>query len=71
MFYFIHKSRILTTVMQVGSLEPVYDIYSHKYLCTVVQCEKICFLLHAYKFRMTRMYVEKKWIDMHGNKKSD
>jgi hypothetical protein len=25
MLYLVHKIRILTTVMQVGSLEPVYD----------------------------------------------
>jgi hypothetical protein len=29
------------------------------------------FLLYVYKFRMTIMCVERKWIDMHGNKKSD
>jgi hypothetical protein len=28
----------------------------------------ICFLLHAHKFRMTGMCVERKWIDMHGKK---
>jgi hypothetical protein len=32
---------------------------------------KICFLLHAHRFRMVRMCVERKWIDMHENKKSD
>jgi hypothetical protein len=27
MLYFVHKNRISTTAMQLGSLEPVYDIY--------------------------------------------
>ena len=31
---------------------------------------KNCFLLHAHKFRMTGICDERKWIDMHGNKKS-
>jgi hypothetical protein len=42
------------------------DIYVLQY-----NTKKICFLLHVHKFRMTRMCVENKWIDMHGNKKSD
>jgi hypothetical protein len=37
----------------------------------VVHREKICFLLYVHKFRMTRMCVKRKWIGMHGNKKSD
>jgi hypothetical protein len=40
-----------------------------RYLCSVVHCIKICFLLYAHKFRVTRMCVERKWIDMHANKK--
>jgi hypothetical protein len=32
MFGFLHKYRIAPTVMQLGSLEPVYDIYLYK-LC--------------------------------------
>jgi hypothetical protein len=31
--------------------------------------QKISFLLHVYKFRMTRMCLKRKWIDMHENKK--
>jgi hypothetical protein len=27
MFYFVHKNRISTTAIQLGSLELVYDIY--------------------------------------------
>jgi hypothetical protein len=27
MFYFVHKYMISPTTMQLGSLEPVYDIY--------------------------------------------
>jgi hypothetical protein len=42
-----------------------------RYLCNTVSHIKISFLLHVHKFRMTRMSVERKWIDMHGNKKSD
>jgi hypothetical protein len=38
--------------------------YGH--LCNVLRCVKICLLFHAHKFRMTRMCVEIKWIDMHG-----
>jgi hypothetical protein len=30
------------------------------YLCNSVQYVKICFLLHAHKFRMIRMYDERK-----------
>jgi hypothetical protein len=32
---------------------------------------KISFVLHVHKFRMARICDERKWIDMHGNKKSD
>jgi hypothetical protein len=28
-------------------------------------------MLHAHKFKMARMCVERKWIGIHGNKKSD
>jgi hypothetical protein len=41
------------------------------YIWIVVHRVKNCFLLHAHKFRMTRMCFERKWIDMHENKKSD
>jgi hypothetical protein len=41
------------------------DIYA--VWCTVYI---IYFLLHAHKFRMTRMCVERKWIDMHGKTKN-
>jgi hypothetical protein len=40
------------------------------YLCNSVYCVKICFLLHAHKFRMAKMCNEKKWIGMHVNKNS-
>jgi hypothetical protein len=32
MLYFFHKYRIALTVMQLGSIEQVYDIYLYK-LC--------------------------------------
>jgi hypothetical protein len=32
MLYFVHKYRIAPTIMQLDSLEPVYDIYLYK-LC--------------------------------------
>jgi hypothetical protein len=38
----------------------IKDIYAMRY--TVY---KICLLLHAHKFRMTRMCVERKCIDVH------
>jgi hypothetical protein len=41
-----------------------------RYLCNLVHYVKICFLLHAHKFRMTEMCDEKKLIEMYGNKKS-
>jgi hypothetical protein len=31
---------------------------------------KISFLLHAHKFKIARMCVERKWIGMLGNKKN-
>jgi hypothetical protein len=34
----------------------------YRYLCSVVHRVKIYFLLHAHKFRMTRMCIERKWI---------
>jgi hypothetical protein len=40
-----------------------------RYLCNLVHCVKFCFLSHEHKFRMTRMCDERKWIDMHENKK--
>jgi hypothetical protein len=39
------------------------------YLFNLVHCVKICLLFHAYKFRITWMCDERKWIDTHGNKK--
>jgi hypothetical protein len=30
MLYFLHKYKITQTVMRLGSLEPVYDIYLYK-----------------------------------------
>jgi hypothetical protein len=30
MLYFLHKYRIVPPTMQLGSLEPVYDIYLYK-----------------------------------------
>jgi archaellum biogenesis ATPase FlaH len=72
---FLHKYRIYTTVMQLDSLELVYDNTDTnyatrcRYLCNEVRYIKICFMLHAHKFRVTRMCIERKWIDMHGNKK--
>jgi hypothetical protein len=61
MFYFLHKYRIPPTAMQLkNSLELVY-VYTDinytircRYLCNSVYCVKICFLLRAHKFRMTR-----------------
>jgi hypothetical protein len=53
-----HKSRILTTARQVGSLNRFMTYTDtnyatrYRYLCTAVQREKIYFLLHAHKFRM-------------------
>jgi hypothetical protein len=41
-----------------------------RYLCNSVHCVKICYLLHAHKIRMTKMYDEMKYISVHGNKKS-
>jgi hypothetical protein len=35
MLYFLHKYRIATTVMQLDSLEPFYDIYLYKLCYTV------------------------------------
>jgi hypothetical protein len=35
MLYFLHKYRIALTVMQLDSLEPVYDIYFYKLCYTV------------------------------------
>jgi hypothetical protein len=40
------------------------------YLCNSAHCVKICYLLHAHKIRMTKMYDERKYIGMHGKKKS-
>jgi hypothetical protein len=69
MLYFFYNNRISPTAMQLGSLEPVYDIYHtnyatrYTYLCKIHYL-KIYFLLRAQKFRMTTM-CDKKWIDMH------
>jgi hypothetical protein len=41
----------------------------YRYLCNSIHCVKIGYLLHAHKFRMTKMYDKRKWIGMHGNKK--
>ena len=71
----LHKYRIAPTAMQLGSLNQfmIYTDTSYatqcRYLCKSVHCVKICFLLHAHKFRMTGMCDERKWIGMHGNKK--
>jgi hypothetical protein len=35
MFYFLHKYRIDPTFIQLGSLQPVYDIYLYKLCYTV------------------------------------
>jgi hypothetical protein len=43
----------------------------YRYLCSVAPRKNICFLLHAHKFRMTRMCVKRKLIGMYENKKSD
>jgi hypothetical protein len=46
MFYFLYKYKIALTVMQLGSLEPGYDMtYTNydtrcRYLCNVVHCVK-------------------------------
>jgi hypothetical protein len=37
-------------------------------LCNTVRCVKHSFLLYVHKFRMTRMWVERKWIVVHGKK---
>jgi hypothetical protein len=77
MVNFVHRNRISLTAMYLGLL---YQIMTYtntnyvtwcRYLCSVVYHIKICFLLHAHKFRMVRMCVERKWIGMHGNKKFD
>jgi hypothetical protein len=39
-----------------------------KYLCNLVHCVKICFMLHEHKFRMQKMRDERKWVVMHRNK---
>jgi hypothetical protein len=41
----------------------------YRYLCILVHCIKICFLLHAHKFRMTGMCDEWKLIGIHVNNK--
>jgi hypothetical protein len=35
-FYFLHKYMIAPTVRQLGSLEPLYDIYLYTKLCYTV-----------------------------------
>jgi hypothetical protein len=35
MLYFLHNYRIPLAAMQLGSLEPVYDIYLYKLFYTV------------------------------------
>jgi hypothetical protein len=35
MLYLLHKYRVATTVMQLNSIEPVYDIYLYKLCYTV------------------------------------
>jgi hypothetical protein len=39
-----------------------------RYLCDSVRWVKICYLLHAHKIRMTKMYDESKWIGMYETK---
>jgi hypothetical protein len=39
-----------------------------RYLCNSVHYVKICYLLHAHKIRMTKIYDERKWIDIYGKK---
>jgi hypothetical protein len=41
-----------------------------RYLCNSVYYIKICYLLHAHKIRMTKIYDKSKWLGIHGNKKS-
>jgi hypothetical protein len=41
-----------------------------RYLCNSVHCVKIGYLVQAHKIRLAKMYDERKWIGMHGNKKS-
>jgi hypothetical protein len=45
MLYFLHKYRIALIVMQLNSLEPIYDIYLYK-LCYTVQLFMQCGTLH-------------------------
>jgi hypothetical protein len=55
MLYFLYKYRIAPTVMYLGSLGLIYDIiYATRcrYLCNLVHCLKICYLLHTHKIRM-------------------
>jgi hypothetical protein len=45
--------------MQLNLIELIYDIYTKyttwcRYLCNSLDCVKICFMLHAHKFKMTR-----------------
>jgi hypothetical protein len=75
MLYSVHKYRISITAIQLILLETFYYLYTDinyatwcSYLCNTVRRIKISFMLHVHKFRMTRMCVKRKWIDMHGNK---
>jgi hypothetical protein len=46
MLHFVHKNRISTTAMQLGSLEPVYDIL----IQTLLHCVDIlCSVIHRVK----------------------
>jgi hypothetical protein len=47
MLYFLHKYRIAPTVMQLGSLEPVYDIYIYTNYAT--QCSYLYNAVHCVK----------------------
>jgi hypothetical protein len=77
MLYFIHKIGSLQQQCRKACwnqfmtyIDTNYDTLC-RYLCSVVYHVKNLFPLHAYKFRMTIMCFERKWIGMHGNKKSD
>jgi hypothetical protein len=61
MIHFLHKYRIAATAMQLGSLGPVYDIYTNtkyaircRYLCNLVHYVKVFYLLHVHKIRMAK-----------------
>jgi hypothetical protein len=76
MLYFLRKYRIApTTISYVRHNQ--FMIYTGtnystrcRYLCNSVHCVKICYLLHAHKIRMTKMYDERNRLTYMETKKS-